>query len=241
MSDPTGPVLSVRGDARRTVAPDYAILAGVISVSREAKPDSVRAVAGDTDHLTDDLAALGGVALDADSGRRPLTWSAQSATTYPERDYNQETGRDEPSGRVIATVAIQVTVRAFDLLDVLGAVLSTHETLNVHDVSWGVDWDNAAWPAVRAAAIHAAIGKGRDYAAALGGSLLRVEHIADVGLLGGGDGASFGFTGASAGRASRARRGGGEGDAPSLDPVPQELTATIEARFTAGGVSLPES
>jgi hypothetical protein len=28
--------------------------------------------------------------------------------------------------------------------------------------------------------------------------------------------------------------------APSLDPVPQELTATIEARFTATGVSLTE-
>ena len=31
---------------------------------------------------------------------------------------------------------------------------------------------------------------------------------------------------------------GDESDAPSLDPVPQELTATIEARFTATGVSL---
>ena len=29
-----------------------------------------------------------------------------------------------------------------------------------------------------------------------------------------------------------------EPDAPSLDPVPQELTAVIEARFTADGVSL---
>jgi hypothetical protein len=31
---------------------------------------------------------------------------------------------------------------------------------------------------------------------------------------------------------------GGDPDAPSLDPVPQELVAIIEARFTAGGVSL---
>jgi len=29
-----------------------------------------------------------------------------------------------------------------------------------------------------------------------------------------------------------------EPDAPSLDPVPQELVAIIEARFTASGVSL---
>jgi hypothetical protein len=31
---------------------------------------------------------------------------------------------------------------------------------------------------------------------------------------------------------------GGDPDTPSLDPVPQELVAIIEARFTAGGVSL---
>jgi hypothetical protein len=31
---------------------------------------------------------------------------------------------------------------------------------------------------------------------------------------------------------------GSKADAPSLDPVPQELAAIIEARFTAGGASL---
>ena len=39
---------------------------------------------------------------------------------------------------------------------------------------------------MRAAAIHAAIAKGRDYAAALGGQLRTVEHIADPWLVGGG-------------------------------------------------------
>jgi len=33
---------------------------------------------------------------------------------------------------------------------------------------------------------------------------------------------------------------GGTNVAPSLDPVPQELTALIEARFTATGVSLTQ-
>ena len=35
-----------------------------------------------------------------------------------------------------------------------------------------------------AAAVDAALVKARDYAAALGGGLLRIEHVADVGLLG---------------------------------------------------------
>jgi uncharacterized protein YggE len=111
---------------------------------------------------------------------------------------------------------------------------SAHEAVSVHHVDWQVDWDNPAWPDVRAAAIQAAIAKGHDYAAALGGSLRTVEQIADAGLLGGGN-PEYRF---SAGRTAYAAAAGGESDAPSLDPVPQELVAIIEARFTAGGVSL---
>jgi uncharacterized protein len=133
-------------------------------------------------------------------------------------------------------VPVMIAVRAFELLDPLGAVLAAREAVSVQQVGWHVDWDNPAWPAVRAAAIQAAIRKGRDYAAALGGSLSSVEHIADAGLLEG-DHAPRGFAIASA-YARTASPGGGESEAPSLDPVPQELAAIIEARFTAAGVSL---
>ena len=127
-------------------------------------------------------------------------------------------------------------VRTFGLLDELGGVLTDREALTVHEVSWHVDWDNPAWPGVRAAAVRAAIARGRDYAAALGGSLRGVEHIADAGLLGGGN-TQPGFTGHRA-MARAANRGGEEADSPSLDPVPQELAVIVEARFTADGVSL---
>jgi hypothetical protein len=63
-----------------------------------------------------------------------------------------------------------------------------------------------------------------------------VEHVADAGLLDGDAGQPW-FTGASK-MARVAAAAGGEPDAPSLDPVPQELVAIIEARFTASGVSL---
>ncbi|HEX7993494.1 MAG TPA: hypothetical protein VF506_06190 [Streptosporangiaceae bacterium] len=51
-----------------------------------------------------------------------------------------------------------------------------------------------AWREVRAAAIRDAIAKGRDYAAALGGGLRAVEHIADPGFLAG-DGQRWASTG----------------------------------------------
>jgi len=235
MSDQAGLLLSVRGEARRSVPPDSATIAGAIECSRGSKPEAVRAAAAELDSLTADLAAQGGAALSAGTGRHPLTWSAQSAATHVERAYDK-TGRHEPTGQVIAAVTVVITVRDFGLLDALGAVLAAHEAVSVHHVAWQVDWDNPAWPDVRAAAVQAAIRKGRDYAAALGGSLRTVEHIADAGLLGG-DGAQPRFAGASP-MARAAAAAGGEADAPSLDPVPQELVAVIEARFTAGGVHL---
>jgi uncharacterized protein YggE len=236
MSEPGDLLLSVRGEARQTVAPDSATVAATITVSRGAKAEALRAAAADLDSLTADLAARGGVALDAGTGRRPLTWSARSATTHEERAEDSGTGRYEPTGRVTAVVEVMITVRAFDLLDALGAVLAGHETVSVHQVTWHVDWDNPGWPDVRAAAIQAAIRKGRDYAAALRGTLRSVQHIADAGLLGG-DSPQPRVMGGVAARAFG--RGGGEPDTPSLDPVPQELTAVIDARLCAGGVSLP--
>jgi uncharacterized protein YggE len=236
MSDSAGTLLSVRGEARQVVPPDSVTMTAAVQVTRGAKAEALRVAAADLDRLTAELAARGGVPLEAGTERRPLTWSAQSATTRAERAYDQQTGSHELTGQVTATVEVVITVRAFELLDPLGAVLAVHETVSVRQVSWDVDWDNPGWREVRAAAIHAAIAKGRDYATALDGSLSSVEHIADAGLLGG-DGSSFRFTArAAAGAALMA--GGGESDPPSLDPVPQELTAVIEARLVADGVSL---
>ncbi|MDX6258310.1 MAG: hypothetical protein QOJ11_4644 [Frankiales bacterium] len=103
----------------------------------------------------------------------------------------------------------------------------------MHQVLWLVDVDNSAWAAVRAGAIRAAMRKGRDYAAALGGSIDQVQHIADAGLLGGADHDSP--TGGWL-----ASRAFAQDSTPAMDPVPQLLSATIEARFVATGVTLEE-
>lgn len=102
-------------------------------------------------------------------------------------------------------------------------------------MTWLVDHDNPGWGQVRASAVEAAVAKARDYAAALGGALVRTEHVADVGLLGdrGGNFDRGPMYEASAMRASAAPPGLDDEEGPSLDPVPQELEAGIEARFTA--------
>ncbi len=164
-------MLSVRAEARQLVAPDYAVVDGLIEHTAGSKVEAVRSVTGSLDRLTADVAALGGVPFDEGAGRRPLTWSAYSSATREELYHDKESMRMERTGQVIATVALRVTVRDLDRLDDLAGVLAAHPGLNVHGVTWHVDWDNPAWPQVRAAAIGAAIGKARDYAAALGRAL----------------------------------------------------------------------
>jgi uncharacterized protein YggE len=177
------------------------------------------------------LAQLGGLASTPATAREPLTWSAQSVTTYAEHWLDKETGRSEPTGRVTATVGVVIAVRDFELLGRLGSLLADQVRLDVQQVLWLVDADNPAWAAVRAGAIHAAIRKGQDYAAALGGSIDRVEHIADAGLLGN----------AAPGSGTMdwmARTASAHDGTPAMDPVPQVLSATIEARFVATDVTL---
>jgi len=64
-----------------------------------------------------------------------------------------------------------------------------------------------------------------------------VEHIADAGLLGGDTSPHHTVRG----MAFRASSRGDQPGTPALTPVPQELIATIEARFRATDVSLPDA
>jgi uncharacterized protein YggE len=236
VTDSLGPVLSVRGHARLSVPPDSASVFGSLEVIAESKVAALDEASRLVGLITATLAALGATPQAADTERHPLTWSTRTVGTRREQILNAATQLAEDTGRVFAHVAIQLSVRDFELLDRLSDQLAEQEIFNIHGVDWHVDDDNPGWPLVRAEAIHAAIRQGRDYADALGCSLIRVEHVADAGLLGSGapEAARGGRVMASAMRLSSDPGGG-----PSLDPVPQELSATIEARFTTTPVTLP--
>ena len=177
-----------------------------------------------------DLTRLGGVVLTAGTMRAVLTWSTQSIRTREEYDHDKRTGVHGLTGRHLASVSVLITVRDFSVLAGVSTSVTSRDVVEVESVSWSVDDDNSEWALVRADAIRAALRKGRDYAAALGGTVTSVDHVADAGLLGGDHGPRVWEQ--SAGRPAAAGRGG-SGDDLSLDPVPQVLSATIEARFTA--------
>lgn len=235
MTDEATTLLSVRGRAHLEVAPDEATLVWGIGAIGNDKAAALRVLGHRLDAATGALRDLGGVVRGVGEQQPVLAWLAGPAHTEPEQRWDQRQRQYLPTGRVKASAALTVMVRDFDLLQRVDAALAGHEDAHLRYVNWLVDHDNPGWQQVRAKAVDAAVMKARDYAAALGGALVSTEHVADVGLLGD-PGSEFAPESRFQGRAMRAMAAApdeeGE-DGPSLDPVPQELEASIEARFTA--------
>jgi uncharacterized protein YggE len=228
-------LISVRGEASRTVGPDQASLFSSVTEVADSKGEATAAAAAGVTELLEELTDLGGQPLTVQTTRSPVTWSTQSIQTHPEYA-DKRTGEHGPTGRHQSTASVVISVRDFALLDAVSAVLTSHDDVDVHTVSWSVDDDNRDWAMVRADAIHAALLKGQDYASALGGSIVRVEHVADAGLLGSESSRPI----QRATNLSFTVSGDHGSGGVSLDPVPQVLTATIEARLTAVIGPLPE-
>ena len=237
MNDTGGVVLSVRAEARQLVAPDYAELDGLIEHTASSTAQAVQSVSASLDGLTADLGARGGVPFDQDAARSPLTWSAHAVTTREDRYHDKTTGELKRPGTVSATVALRITIRDLGTLGDLSGLLAAHPSLNLHTVTWHVDWDNPTWPRVRAAAVTAAISKAGDYAAALGATVRHIEHVADTGLLGG-DSSPYRAVRTGSNPARAVGAGLEHPGGLTLNPVPQELIATIEARFRTTDVTL---
>ena len=180
--------------------------------------------------LKDALQGLGGVTESASTHVQALTWSTQRIVTSPEWD--RPLG--SKTGRTLAQVAVYLSLRDFGLLERIEEMVLDQDHFQIIYASWSVDNDNPAWPTLRNEAIEEALRKGMDYAAALRSRVVSVEHVADIGLLGGSESdPSLGF------RIEDSRGGGSSG--PSLDPQPQRIVAGIEARFRIAPVPLPPS
>lgn len=229
-----GLLLSVRGDATESVDPDFGELHVSLTVSADNKADASIEAGRLLDNLLTGLRVLGGVLRTGESAQERLTWVTTSVRTHQELGIDPATGEKGYTGRWFSGAQLVLRVRDFDLLEPLQAILDGHDTVTVQFVTWHIDRTNPIWPRVRESAIRDAIRRGHDYAVALGGRLLHIEHVADLGLLGGNDQPAL----AVAAGTRRAMSGGGGPGPARLDPVPQDITAVIEARFTATAAPL---
>jgi uncharacterized protein YggE len=217
MTQPATTLLSVRGEATLAVAPDEAEVNCSVAASAHDRRASVNVADERLRGLVAALADRGGTVRTAETLRAALTWSASGMSTHEEFDGGKVT-----TGTYRTAVGVRVFLRDLGRLHDLVAALSGLDGFELWGIQWSVDDDNAAWSQVRADAIRSAFRRGADYARALGGQIVAVEHIADAGLLG--------APGEVAARAVSYRGARGE-QGMSLDPEPQQLSAVIDARF----------
>jgi uncharacterized protein YggE len=225
-TDEAHTTISVRAEARRTVPPDQVQVFTTVQSVADTVAGAKAAADEQLGAVLEELVALGATAHSIETARAPFTWSHHSMHTHPERRDDKHTGEHGPTGRHVTSHALSIMVRDFDLVRDVETVLTSRDSVAVHRVVWTVDHDNGVWAQVRAEAIHAALLKGQDYATALGGRVIAVPQVADAGLL---DGPHERSSAAYA-------LGGGhrrDSDDASLEPEPQILTATIDARLTA--------
>ncbi|NES28653.1 DUF541 domain-containing protein [Micromonospora terminaliae] len=202
------PVVAVRGEAYREVAPELARF-------------TVTATARDRDRETT-LTRL----AERAAAVRVLLDAAEPAVERRETGQLRVWPETKRSGeRVVAyhgSVTTTVTVVDFTALGELMLRLADQEQVELAGPWWSLRPDSPAYREARHAAIADALARAREYAEALGARVTALVELADTGL----SSAPPMLSKAGFARAGEA--------APELelDPQPQPVQAAVEARFT---------
>ncbi|MFG3576534.1 SIMPL domain-containing protein [Micromonospora chersina] len=202
------PVVAVRGEAYREVAPELARF-------------TVTATARDRDRETT-LTRL----AERTAAVRVLLDAAEPAVERRETGQLRVWPETRRSGeRVVAyhgSVTTTVSVVDFTALGELMLRLADQEQVEVAGPWWSLRPDSPAYREARHAAIADALARAREYAEALGARVTALLELADTGL------AAAPPMMAKAGFA----RAGEAAPELELDPQPQPVQAAVEARFT---------
>ncbi|WP_405091110.1 SIMPL domain-containing protein [Micromonospora sp. NBC_01392] len=202
------PVVAVRGEAYREVAPELARF-------------TVTAAVRDRDRET----TLTRLAERAAAVRALLDAAEPTVARRETGQVNVWPVTRRSGDRVVAyqgSVSTTVTVTDFSALGELMLRLADHEQVEVAGPVWSLRPDSPAYREVRHAAIADALARAREYAEALGARVTALRELADTGL-----------TAAPPMLAKAAYARSGE-SVPELelDPAPQPVHAAVEARFT---------
>jgi len=219
------PVVSVRGDAVVEVDPEVATLD--VSVGAQDK-DRDRALSL-LDARSSSLLAL--VESFGEAVERVSTAAVRIGPEFKD---------GKPRERIVGYSAVirhTVLVADFTRLGDLVARVAEQEMVDLYGPRWALRRDSAHYRAVRVAAAQDAVTRAREYASAVGSRVVGLVELADTGLLteavprgGGGPAYAVAPMAVSPMRASHAAAP--EPVALDLEPVPQVLRASVEARFT---------
>lgn len=204
------PVVAVRGEAYREVAPELARFAVTASARDRDRETTLARLAERTAAVRVLLDEAGPVVERRETGQLRV---------WPETRRSGE--------RVVAyhgSVSTTVTVHDFTALGELMLRLADQDQVEVAGPWWSLRPDSAVHREARHAAIADALTRAREYAEALGARVTALVELADTGV-----------AAAPPMLARAAFAKGGPGAAPAeleLDPQPQPVQAAVEARFT---------
>ncbi|MCP9208331.1 SIMPL domain-containing protein [Streptomyces sp. NEAU-Y11] len=213
---PDTPRLAVRGEARLEVDPELARLQITVAARGTDRRTALESLTRRNKDVLDLVTSYGDAIETQETGAFTLT---------PELTAK---GRHERVRAYHGRVHLTVTVTDFTVLGELTTRLGDTELTTVNGPRWALRPDSPAHREARQEAVRQAVRRAREYAGALGASLVALVELADLE-------AENGTMTPAAMAAPRSRSGyGGAEQAPALDlePVRQTVYAQVNARFT---------
>jgi uncharacterized protein len=219
---PQQPMLAVQGEAVLEVDPEIARIDVSVAAAEHDRAKTLQ--------LLNDRA----VAVDKVLASFPdVVEKTETSGVRVSPQLRGRVGRDRISG-YHGAVYYAITVTGFDRLGELMAQLADIDQTEVGGPWWELRPGSPVYGRVRVAAVKDAVGRARDYAAALGSELASLIELADSRLLSDSRGQGEAVVRASARLPHRVRATAPEEFGFDLVPAKQVARATVEARFTIG-------
>jgi uncharacterized protein len=229
--DPVGSpaVISVRGEASLIVEPELVDLTVVVSTQAKDRREAFERLVKRNDEVLELLRSYGDSVDEVESS---------GVAVHPEV---RRGGREEKVRSYRGAVRIEVAVADFSVLGDIVARVADLEAAHLEGPRWRLRRDSPVYRKARTRAVREALTRAQDYAEALGARITGLIELADTGLMQ----SQVQRRPAAWAAAARAPQpaapagaafGAGTPEAPptlDLEPVSQEVRASVEARFCA--------
>jgi uncharacterized protein len=216
-------VISVQGEALLTVEPEVVDLTVVVSTQAKDRREAFERLVKRNDEVLGLLRSYG------DSVERI---ESSGVAVHPEV---RKSGREEKVRSYGGAVRIEVRIADFAVLGEIVARVADLEAAHIEGPHWRLRRTSPVYRKARTRAVGEARTRAEDYAEALGSRITGLIELADSGLM-----QTERVRATAVQRASRsvpnaasAPFGSAEPPALDLEPVSQEVRASVEARFYA--------
>ncbi len=205
-------IVTVRGEATREVDPEIAIITVTCTARDRDRTATLSRLSARVDTLRAALATWAGALEKQETSRLSV--------------YAEPARRGEKVTAYAGSATTHVTVMDLDVVGDLMMHLADLDQASVSGPYWSLRPGSPAFREARQTAITDALTRAREYAAALGAHVTGLVELTDAGMPGG-EVAPMRFAAASK------ARGPSAGPPPlDLDPQRQQVTASVEGRFT---------